>query len=127
MEAPVSISSPSPVVPSMAIRRQSATALIIAATGSAAAPESTSTYELVEDPQGRIVSDHPPGVSRQLHECIVAHSLGEAILDRNVQVNRHALQTDAGHLTRSLVLEPRASVNVKPNLQIIADDVKCSH
>ncbi|KAK2983050.1 hypothetical protein RJ640_001867, partial [Escallonia rubra] len=110
--------------------------------------ESTSTYELVEvstggklsrhnvrvrkigpdtDLHGRIVSDHPRGVYRQLHECIVAHSLGEAILDGNVQVNRHALQTDAGQLTRSLVLEPRASVNVKPNLQIIADDVKCSH
>lgn len=24
-------------------------------------------------------------------------------------------------------MEPRATVNVKPNLQIIADDVKCSH
>lgn len=24
-------------------------------------------------------------------------------------------------------MEPRATVNVKPNLQIVADDVKCSH
>ncbi|KAL5975343.1 hypothetical protein ACLOJK_019665 [Asimina triloba] len=38
-----------------------------------------------------------------------------------------AQQTDAGQLTRSLLLVPRATVNVKPNLQIIADDVKCSH
>ncbi|KAJ8774476.1 hypothetical protein K2173_016922 [Erythroxylum novogranatense] len=30
-------------------------------------------------------------------------------------------------LTRSLLLEPRATINVKPNLQIIVDDVKCSH
>nr|GEU73270.1 protein ABCI7, chloroplastic [Tanacetum cinerariifolium] len=37
------------------------------------------------------------------------------------------VETDAGQLTRSLILEPRATVNVKPNLQIIADDVKCSH
>ncbi|KAI8546807.1 hypothetical protein RHMOL_Rhmol07G0148200 [Rhododendron molle] len=36
-------------------------------------------------------------------------------------------KTDAGQLTRSLLLEPRATVNVKPNLQIISDDVKCSH
>lgn len=42
-------------------------------------------------------------------------------------VGRYAQQTDAGQLTRSLILEPRATVNVKPNLQIIADDVKCSH
>lgn len=40
---------------------------------------------------------------------------------------RFAQQTDAGQLTRSLLLEPRATVNIKPNLQIIADDVKCSH
>lgn len=40
---------------------------------------------------------------------------------------RYAQQTDAGQLTRSLLLEPRATVNIKPNLQIIADDVKCSH
>ena len=40
---------------------------------------------------------------------------------------RYAQRTDAGQLTRSLLLEPRATVNVKPNLQIIADDVKCSH
>ncbi|KAJ6389081.1 hypothetical protein OIU77_027439 [Salix suchowensis] len=40
---------------------------------------------------------------------------------------RDAQQKDAGQLTRSLLLEPRGTVNVKPNLQIIADDVKCSH
>lgn len=42
-------------------------------------------------------------------------------------MRRYAQQTDAGQLTRSLLLEPRATVNVKPNLQIVADDVKCSH
>ena len=40
---------------------------------------------------------------------------------------RYAQQTDAGQLTISLLLEPRATVNVKPNLQIVANDVKCSH
>lgn len=42
-------------------------------------------------------------------------------------MSRYAQQTDAGQLTRSILLAPRATVNVKPNLQIIADDVKCSH
>ena len=42
-------------------------------------------------------------------------------------MNRYAQQTDAGQLSRSLLLAPRATVNIKPNLQIIADDVKCSH
>ncbi|KAL8503290.1 hypothetical protein ACS0TY_022145 [Phlomoides rotata] len=81
----------------------------------------------LQDLHSKLVLDHPRGYSRQLHKCIVAHSLGQAVFDGNVQVNRDAQQTDAGQLTRSLLLEPRATVNVKPNLQIIADDVKCSH
>lgn len=80
-----------------------------------------------QDLHSRLVLDHPRGVSQQIHKCIVAHSSGQAVFDGNVQVNRCAQQTDAGQLTRSLLLEPRATVNVKPNLQIIADDVKCSH
>ena len=42
-------------------------------------------------------------------------------------VFRLAQQTDAGQLSRSLLLAPRGTINVKPNLQIIADDVKCTH
>ncbi|PIM98029.1 hypothetical protein CDL12_29494, partial [Handroanthus impetiginosus] len=86
-----------------------------------------SISDQLQDLHSKLVLDHPRGVSRQLHKCIVAHSLGQAVFDGNVQVNRDAQQTDAGQLTRSLLLEPRATVNVKPNLQIIADDVKCSH
>lgn len=44
-----------------------------------------------------------------------------------VQVNRLAQKTDAAQLSRNLLLVPKATVNVKPNLQIIADDVKCTH
>ncbi|GFS32533.1 non-intrinsic ABC protein 6 [Actinidia rufa] len=86
-----------------------------------------SSSDQTQDLHSKLVLDHPRGVSRQLHKCIVAHSLGQAVFDGNVKVNRYAQQTDAGQLTRSLLLEPRATVNVKPNLQIIANDVKCSH
>ncbi|GER44548.1 non-intrinsic ABC protein 6 [Striga asiatica] len=86
-----------------------------------------SVNDQLQDLHSKLVLDHPRGVSRQLHKCIVAHSQGQAVFDGNVQVNREAQQTDAGQLTRSLLLSPRATVNVKPNLQIIADDVKCSH
>ncbi|CAL0311622.1 unnamed protein product [Lupinus luteus] len=79
------------------------------------------------DLHSQLVLDHPRGYSRQLHKCIVAHSMGQAVFDGNVKVNRYAQQTDAGQLSRSLLLEPRATVNLKPNLQIVADDVKCSH
>ena len=42
-------------------------------------------------------------------------------------MERAAQQTDAKQLSRNLLLVPRATVNVKPNLQIVADDVKCTH
>lgn len=54
-------------------------------------------------------------------------SAGRGVFDGNVKVNRLAQKTDAGQLSRNLLLVPRATVNVKPNLQIIADDVKCTH
>ncbi len=44
-----------------------------------------------------------------------------------LQVNKLAQKTNAGQLSRNLLLVPKATVNVKPNLQIIADDVKCTH
>ncbi|KAG6557691.1 hypothetical protein Mapa_000456 [Marchantia paleacea] len=81
----------------------------------------------LHDLHSKLVLDHPRGISRQLHKCIVSDSSGHAVFDGNVRVNRFAQQTDAGQLSRSLLLAPRATVNVKPNLQIIANDVKCSH
>ncbi|MED6167704.1 hypothetical protein PIB30_005329 [Stylosanthes scabra] len=86
-----------------------------------------SVDDQTQDLHSSLVLDHPRGYSRQLHKCIVTHSKGQAVFDGNIKVNRYAQKTDAGQLTRSLLLEPRASVNVKPNLQIVADDVKCSH
>uniref|UniRef100_A0A7C9ATK7 Uncharacterized protein n=1 Tax=Opuntia streptacantha TaxID=393608 RepID=A0A7C9ATK7_OPUST len=86
-----------------------------------------SVNDQTQDLHSRLILDHPRGFSRQLHKCIVAHARGQAVFDGNIRVNRYAQQTDAGQLTRSLLLVPQATVNVKPNLQIIADDVKCSH
>ena len=57
----------------------------------------------------------------------VAHAEGRGVFDGNVQVNRLAQRTDAGQLSRNLLLVPKATVNVKPNLQIVADDVVCTH
>lgn len=71
--------------------------------------------------------DYPEGVADQLHKCIVASDTAKGIFDGNVKVNRMAQRTDAGQLSRNLLLAPRATVNVKPNLQIVADDVKCTH
>ena len=41
-----------------------------------------------QDLHTRLVLDHPRGYFRQLHKCIVAHSLGQAVFDGNIKVNR---------------------------------------
>lgn len=80
----------------------------------------------IHDLHSRLILDHPKGYSRHLHKCI-ACGTGNSIFDGNIKVNRYAQQTDAGQQTKCLLLSPKAVVNVKPNLQIIADDVKCTH
>ncbi len=42
-------------------------------------------------------------------------------------VPKAAQQTNAGQLSRNLLLSPKARVDTKPQLEIIADDVKCAH
>lgn len=57
----------------------------------------------------------------------MAAGTGKGVFDGSVRVEQKAQKTDAGQLSRNLLLVPRATVNVKPNLQIVADDVKCTH
>ena len=44
-----------------------------------------------------------------------------------IAVRPEAQKTDAHQLNKNLLLTPRASVDTKPELEILADDVKCSH
>eukprot|EP01024_Parvocaulis_polyphysoides_P029476 TRINITY_DN26596_c0_g2_i5.p1 TRINITY_DN26596_c0_g2~~TRINITY_DN26596_c0_g2_i5.p1 ORF type:complete len:487 (-),score=83.24 TRINITY_DN26596_c0_g2_i5:264-1724(-) len=81
----------------------------------------------LHDLHSKLRLQHPFGEADQLHKCIVTHSSGRGVFDGNVKVERKAQKTDAQQLSRNLLLVPKATVNVKPNLQIIADDVKCTH
>ena len=81
----------------------------------------------LHDLHSKLKLDHPDGTAEQVHKCIAAHATSRAVFDGNVRVNRFAQRTDAKQLSRNLLLMPKATVNVKPNLQIIADDVKCTH
>ncbi|RMZ57359.1 hypothetical protein APUTEX25_004193 [Auxenochlorella protothecoides] len=81
----------------------------------------------LHDLHSKLTLDHPAGQADQLHKCIVADGRSRGVFDGNVRVNRGAQQTDAAQISRNLLLAPRATVNVKPNLQIVADDVKCTH
>ena len=75
----------------------------------------------------RLSLDHPGGEAEQLHKAIAASATSRAVFDGGVRVGRQAQGTNAQQLSRNLLLSRRATVNVKPNLQIVADDVKCTH
>lgn len=79
------------------------------------------------DLHSAVTLDHEEGRTDQVHKCIVSHAAGRGVFDGNVRVNKAAQRTDAGQISRNLLLVPKATVNVKPNLQIVADDVVCTH
>jgi len=81
----------------------------------------------LQDLHSKLRMNHPRGEANQVHKCIVTSATGRGVFDGNVKVEKLAQKTDAGQLSRNLLLVHRATVNVKPNLQIVADDVKCTH
>jgi Fe-S cluster assembly protein SufD len=68
----------------------------------------------------------PHCASRENFKGIV-HGRGKAVFDGLVYVARDAQQTDAEMSNRNLLLSQGAEVDTKPQLEIYADDVKCSH
>ncbi len=72
--------------------------------------------------------DHgkPHGVSRQLHKCIVGGA-AHAVFNGKVMVRPGAQKTDSAQSSRNLLLTPKALVDTQPQLEIFADDVKCTH
>jgi Fe-S cluster assembly protein SufD len=68
----------------------------------------------------------PNASSHQLHKCIV-DGKARAIFNGQVLVAPHAQGTDAKQQSRNLLLSGSARVDTKPQLEIYADDVKCSH
>ncbi|MGK7916828.1 MAG: SufD family Fe-S cluster assembly protein, partial [Prochloraceae cyanobacterium] len=49
------------------------------------------------------------------------------VFNGKIIVPKAAQLTNAAQLNRNLLLSPKARVNTKPELQITADNVKCSH
>ena len=66
------------------------------------------------------------GTSRQVWRAVAANR-SVASLAARVEVARGAQQTDGEQSLRGLLLERAATVNLKPELEIFADDVKCAH
>ncbi|HYA19606.1 MAG TPA: Fe-S cluster assembly protein SufD [Burkholderiales bacterium] len=68
----------------------------------------------------------PAGYSRQLHKCIVDDA-AHAVFNGRVLVREGAQRTDSAQSSRNLLLSDKAHVDTKPQLEILADDVKCTH
>ena len=82
--------------------------------------------EQLADTHSAIALNHPNGITNQLHKCIV-DGRAHAVFNGKVFVPQAAQLTNAGQLNRNLLLSPKARVDTKPQLEITADNVKCSH
>jgi Fe-S cluster assembly protein SufD len=66
------------------------------------------------------------GASRQIWRAVAADQSTVSLAAR-VEVARGAQKTDGEQSLRGLLLKRTATVNLKPELEIFADDVKCAH
>ena len=82
--------------------------------------------EQESDTHSVIALTKPHGITNQLHKCIV-DDRAHAVFNGKVFVPQAAQQTNAGQLNRNLLLSSRARIDTKPQLEITADNVKCSH
>lgn len=82
--------------------------------------------EQTSDTHSTIALTKPYATTRQLQKCII-DDRAHAIFNGKVFVPKAAQLTDAGQLNRNLLLSPKARVDTKPQLEIVADNVKCTH
>lgn len=68
----------------------------------------------------------PRGSSIELYKGILSGS-GHGVFNGKIVVHKDAQKTDARQTNKNLLLSENAVVNTKPQLEIYADDVKCSH
>lgn len=74
----------------------------------------------------RIEHFHPRGTSRELYKGIL-NDEAQTVFDGMILVRREAQKTDSAQTNKNLLLSARARANSTPELQILANDVKCKH
>lgn len=82
--------------------------------------------EQLSDTHSLMAYTKPYSTSNQLHKCIVTDK-AHAVFNGKVVVPQAAQLTNASQLNRNLLLSPKARIDTKPQLEITADNVKCSH
>jgi Fe-S cluster assembly protein SufD len=78
------------------------------------------------DTQVRVDHLAPDACSLQDYRGIAA-GRGRAVFNSKAIVHAHAQKSDARQVSRNLLLSQGAEIDTKPELEIYADDVKCSH
>lgn len=78
------------------------------------------------DIQTRIEHVAPHTTSEEDYRGI-AEGKGRGVFNGKVMVHAGAQKTDARQSSRNLLLSPTAEIDAKPELEIYANDVKCSH
>jgi Fe-S cluster assembly protein SufD len=72
--------------------------------------------------------DHaaPDCASRQTYKTVLA-GRSRGVFQGKIHVHQVAQRTDGYQMNQALLLSPDAEIDSKPQLEIYADDVKCSH
>ena len=80
----------------------------------------------IADTHSHVQFGGPEGQLDQVHKAVAAGQ-GRSVFNGAVRVPRAAQRTNAAQLSRNLLLSDRARIDTKPELEIVADDVKCAH
>jgi Fe-S cluster assembly protein SufD len=78
------------------------------------------------DNHTRIDHARPHGASHELYKGIL-DGRAHGVFNGKIYVHQDAQKTDAKQTNKTLLLSDEAVINSKPQLEIFADDVKCTH
>ncbi len=73
-----------------------------------------------------VAHDAPNCASRQTVKNVLS-GRSRGVFQGRIEVARVAQKTDGYQMNQALLLSPHAEIDCKPQLEIYADDVKCSH
>ncbi len=74
-----------------------------------------------------VVQHKAPNCSSRQTVKSVLSDTARGVFQGRIEVDQIAQKTDGYQMNQALLLSPGAEMDIKPELQIFADDVKCSH
>jgi Fe-S cluster assembly protein SufD len=82
--------------------------------------------EQISDHQTQVIHAQPNTFSRELYKGVL-DGRSHGVFNGKVYVHPIAQKTDGKQTNKTLLLSDTAHVDTKPQLEIFADDVKCTH